>query len=146
MLLRHGHVVAEGWWAPFAGDLRHELFSVSTSFTATAVGIAIHEGLLAGLSTRGPLQADPVARAGLAAASTAASTRGCAWADDSTFVTRVQVHETPFAFLLEPVFSGGEVTVTLAQNVSFGPTELARSVGIARHRRPVAATEARPAE
>jgi len=46
MLLRHGNVVAEGWWSPFGPGLAHELFSVSKSVTATAVGIAIHEGLL----------------------------------------------------------------------------------------------------
>lgn len=46
MLLRHGHVVAEGWWAPYAAERPHMLFSLSKSFTATAVGLAIAEGLL----------------------------------------------------------------------------------------------------
>jgi len=46
MLLRHGHVVAEGWWAPYAADRPHMLFSLSKSFTATAVGLAIDEGFL----------------------------------------------------------------------------------------------------
>ncbi len=46
MLLRHGHVVAEGWWAPYAAELPHMLFSLSKSFTATAVGLAVAEGLL----------------------------------------------------------------------------------------------------
>jgi CubicO group peptidase (beta-lactamase class C family) len=46
MLLRHGHVVAEGWWAPYAPDRRHLLFSLSKSFTSTAVGLAIQEGRL----------------------------------------------------------------------------------------------------
>lgn len=44
MLLRHGSVVAEGWWAPFERDDVHELFSLSKSFTSTAVGLAIAEG------------------------------------------------------------------------------------------------------
>jgi CubicO group peptidase (beta-lactamase class C family) len=44
MLLRHGCVIAEGWWAPYAAQHPHLLFSVSKSFTATAVGLAIHEG------------------------------------------------------------------------------------------------------
>jgi CubicO group peptidase (beta-lactamase class C family) len=44
MLVRHGRVVAEGWWAPNAPELSHTLFSVSKSFTSTAVGIAIGEG------------------------------------------------------------------------------------------------------
>ena len=44
MLVRHGHVVAEGWWAPYEAQSRHELYSLSKSFTATAVGLAIAEG------------------------------------------------------------------------------------------------------
>ncbi len=46
MVLRHGHVVAEGWWKPYRPDLRHMLFSLSKSFTSTAVGFAVTEGLL----------------------------------------------------------------------------------------------------
>jgi CubicO group peptidase (beta-lactamase class C family) len=46
MLLRHGHVVAEGWWRPYAAGSAHSLFSVSKSFTSTAVGLAVDEGLL----------------------------------------------------------------------------------------------------
>src|SRR5260221_590986 len=26
MVVRHGQVVAEGWWAPYAADLRHTLY------------------------------------------------------------------------------------------------------------------------
>lgn len=46
MLVRHGHVVAEGWWAPYSAEVRHELYSLSKSFTSTAVGLAIAEGKL----------------------------------------------------------------------------------------------------
>jgi len=46
MLVRHGHVVAEGWWTPYTADDRHMLYSVSKSFTSTAVGIAADEGRL----------------------------------------------------------------------------------------------------
>lgn len=46
MLVRHGQVVAEGWWAPYNPESRHELYSLSKSFTSTAVGIAIGEGKL----------------------------------------------------------------------------------------------------
>lgn len=46
MLLRHGHVVAEGWWAPYAPAAPHMLFSLSKSFTSTAVGLAVAEGRL----------------------------------------------------------------------------------------------------
>lgn len=47
MLLRHGSVVAEGWWSPHGRDDPHMLFSVSKSFTATAVGLAMSEGYFA---------------------------------------------------------------------------------------------------
>lgn len=44
MLVRHGHVIAEGWWTPYDAGLPHTLFSLSKSFTSTAVGLAIAEG------------------------------------------------------------------------------------------------------
>jgi len=46
MLLRHGHVVAEGWWKPEAADKPHILHSLSKSFTSTAVGLAVADGKL----------------------------------------------------------------------------------------------------
>lgn len=46
MLLRHGQVVAEGWWKPEAADKPHVLHSLSKSFTSTAVGLVIEEGKL----------------------------------------------------------------------------------------------------
>lgn len=46
MLVRHGHVVAEAWWAPEAPDKPHVLWSLSKSFTSTAVGMAVEEGKL----------------------------------------------------------------------------------------------------
>ena len=46
MLLRHGCVVAEGWWHPYRPESPHMLYSLSKSFTSTAVGLAVAEGLL----------------------------------------------------------------------------------------------------
>jgi CubicO group peptidase (beta-lactamase class C family) len=46
MLVRHGHVVAEGWWKPEAADKPHVLHSLSKSFTSTAVGLAVADGKL----------------------------------------------------------------------------------------------------
>src|SRR6266581_15980 len=43
MLLRHGKVIAEGWWNPYRADLKHTLYSCSKSFTATAIGFAVQE-------------------------------------------------------------------------------------------------------
>lgn len=46
MLVRHGHVVAEAWWAPESAQKPHVLWSLSKSFTSTAVGLAVAEGKL----------------------------------------------------------------------------------------------------
>lgn len=46
MFLRHGKVIAEGWWDPYKPNLRHTLYSTSKSFTSTAVGLAVSEKLL----------------------------------------------------------------------------------------------------
>jgi len=46
MVVRHGHVIAEGWWAPYRSTLKHTLYSLSKSFTSSAVGFAITEGRL----------------------------------------------------------------------------------------------------
>jgi CubicO group peptidase (beta-lactamase class C family) len=46
MVVRHGHVIAEGWARPYSADRPHLLYSLSKSFTSTAVGFARAEGLL----------------------------------------------------------------------------------------------------
>jgi len=46
MIVRHGQVIAEGWWKPEAADKPHILNSLSKSFNATAVGLAIEDGKL----------------------------------------------------------------------------------------------------
>ena len=46
MLLRHGTVVARGWWEPYRAESPHLLFSLSKSFTSTAVGLLVAEGRL----------------------------------------------------------------------------------------------------
>jgi CubicO group peptidase (beta-lactamase class C family) len=46
MVVRHGHVVAEGWWTPYLAPEPHMLFSLSKSFCSTAAGLAVAEGLL----------------------------------------------------------------------------------------------------
>ncbi len=46
MIVRHGDVVAEGWWSPFSPERPHLLYSLTKSFTSIAVGLAIADGLL----------------------------------------------------------------------------------------------------
>jgi len=46
MILRHGKVIAEAWWAPEDASKPHVLWSLSKSFTSTAVGLVVEEGKL----------------------------------------------------------------------------------------------------
>ena len=46
MVVRHGHVVAGGWWKPEGPDKPHVMWSLSKSFTSTAVGMAVADGKL----------------------------------------------------------------------------------------------------
>jgi CubicO group peptidase (beta-lactamase class C family) len=46
VMLRRGHVIAEGWWRPYRAEANHMLYSLSKSFTSTAVGFAVAEGKL----------------------------------------------------------------------------------------------------
>ena len=47
MILRHGKVIAECWWAPHTPETTHALYSLTKSFTSTAIGFAVAEGKLA---------------------------------------------------------------------------------------------------
>ena len=46
MIVRNGKVVAEYWFGENAANKPHVMYSVSKTFTATAIGFAIQEGLL----------------------------------------------------------------------------------------------------
>lgn len=46
MILRHGKVLAEGWWSPYAPGIRHGCQSLTKTYTATAVGLLYDEGRL----------------------------------------------------------------------------------------------------
>ncbi len=46
MVVRHGHVVAEGWWRPYAASRVHLAYSLSKTVTATAVAFLVQEGRL----------------------------------------------------------------------------------------------------
>ncbi len=43
---RHGRILAEAAYEPFLPDGRHVMYSLSKSFTSTAIGFAVQEGLL----------------------------------------------------------------------------------------------------
>ena len=46
ILLRRGQLVAEGYWEPYGPATPHMLFSLSKSFTSTAIGMLVGEGRL----------------------------------------------------------------------------------------------------
>ena len=46
LLLREGKAVAEGYFSPYCREDKMHLFSISKSWTSTAVGFAVQEGLL----------------------------------------------------------------------------------------------------
>ncbi len=46
LILRNGKVIAEANWAPYNGAYPHQLYSLSKSITATAIGMLVDEGLL----------------------------------------------------------------------------------------------------
>jgi len=46
LVIRHGFVVSETYYPPYTAQTRHELYSVTKSFTATLIGIAIDQGKL----------------------------------------------------------------------------------------------------
>lgn len=43
MFLRHGKVIAEGWWDPYKPNFKQSLYSTSKTFTSTAIGFAVSE-------------------------------------------------------------------------------------------------------
>ena len=47
VLVRHGQVYARGFWAPYTPEDKTLLYSLSKSFTSTALGFAVAEGRLA---------------------------------------------------------------------------------------------------
>jgi len=46
MILRHGKQISQGWWDPYGPEIPHVMHSLSKSFTSTAIGFAVDEGLL----------------------------------------------------------------------------------------------------
>ena len=46
IFLRHGKVIAEGWWDPYKASLKQSLYSTSKTFISTAVGFAVNENRL----------------------------------------------------------------------------------------------------
>lgn len=46
VVVRHGYIVAEGYWGPSSRDIPHEVYSCTKSVTSALFGIALSKGLL----------------------------------------------------------------------------------------------------
>ena len=46
MIMRNGKICAEGWWKPYGPGIVHGLQSHTKTYAATAVGIAVTQGLM----------------------------------------------------------------------------------------------------
>ncbi len=46
LIIRHGKIVVDAYYAPYAPNIRHDLRSVTKSFTGTLTAIEVQEGLL----------------------------------------------------------------------------------------------------
>ena len=46
MIIKNGKNIASGWWYPYSSKTPHIMHSLSKSFTSTAIGFAIDEGIL----------------------------------------------------------------------------------------------------
>jgi CubicO group peptidase (beta-lactamase class C family) len=46
LVIRHGKIVADAYYAPYAPNIRHDLRSVTKSFIGTLTAIEVKEGLL----------------------------------------------------------------------------------------------------
>ena len=44
-VVRHGHVVAQGWWAPWTPSDRALVYSLSKTFTSAVVGVCVADGV-----------------------------------------------------------------------------------------------------
>lgn len=45
-LIRNGNTISEAWWKPFGPEFKHTLYSLSKSFTSTAIGFLVDEAKL----------------------------------------------------------------------------------------------------
>lgn len=66
MAARHGKVFSECWWAPYRAGLPHSNHSFGKSYTATAVGIAVGEGLVRLTERMADIFADDIRAKGVA--------------------------------------------------------------------------------
>ena len=52
LIIRNGYLVSENYFGAYQPDTQHELYSVTKSFVATLIGIALDNGYIAGMDQR----------------------------------------------------------------------------------------------
>jgi CubicO group peptidase (beta-lactamase class C family) len=52
MIIRHGRIVAEAYYAPYVTGISHDLRSVTKSVVSTLIAIALQHGILDSVDTR----------------------------------------------------------------------------------------------
>jgi CubicO group peptidase (beta-lactamase class C family) len=52
LIIRNGYLVSENYFGAYQPDTRHQLYSVTKSFIATLIGIALDKGFIAGTDQR----------------------------------------------------------------------------------------------
>ena len=46
VLVRHGAIISEGYWAPYTADSLQRMYSVSKSFVGVAIGLLAQDGYI----------------------------------------------------------------------------------------------------
>src|SRR5580692_58426 len=52
LIVRHGKIVAEVYYAPFKSGIKHRMYSVTKSVLGTLIGIAVKDGFLDSVDRR----------------------------------------------------------------------------------------------
>jgi CubicO group peptidase (beta-lactamase class C family) len=52
LIIRNGYLISENYFGSYQSDMRHELYSVTKSFIATLIGIALDKGYIDGTDQR----------------------------------------------------------------------------------------------
>ena len=52
LIVRHGYLVTEAYWAPYSKETKHPLFSGTKSFTSALLGIALEDGKFRGVEQK----------------------------------------------------------------------------------------------
>ncbi|HEX3945717.1 MAG TPA: serine hydrolase [Rhizomicrobium sp.] len=139
LIERHGKIVLDAYFAPFADNQLHDVFSVTKSVTSTLVGIAMRERRISDLRTPvaaflpdSPAAYDPVKRR-LTLSHMLSMTSGlaCAGNRGGNFLQAMEQspHWTDFALSREEVGQPGSTFTYCAGNMQVVSAVLTRSLG-----------------